>query len=127
MEINIIGSIKFDIAFPIKLISINNAGCITPADVIAPVVSIKVIKIGNKLLVNPTKSCIVSFTKEIQFEKLENIIVAININCTKYVICETLLFASESLTEFNILCIIIIISTIPNCTYYTFKLFSKYI
>ena len=38
----------------------------TPADVIDPVVSINVISIGNKLFVNPTKFCIVSFTKEMQ-------------------------------------------------------------
>lgn len=78
-----IGSIKLDIAFPIKLISSNNIGCTTPADVIEPVVNIKVIKIGNKLLVNPTKFSMVSFTKEIQVEKLVNIIVTININSTK--------------------------------------------
>ena len=58
-----------------------------------------------------------SLTKEIQLEKLVSIIVVINMNSTKYVTCETLLFSNESLIDANILCIIIIINTIPYSTY----------
>lgn len=127
VEINIIGNIKFEIVFPIKFISNNNIGCTTLAEVIAPVVSIKVINIGNKLLLKPTRFWIVSLTKEIQLEKLVSIIVVINMNSTKYVTWETLLFSNESLIDDNMLCIIIIISTIPYSTYNWFEFSTKYI
>ena len=86
VDINTNGKIKLDIVFPIKFINNKSIGCNTPADVIAPVVSINVINIGSKEFVKPTKLCTVSFTREIQLEKLVSNIVATNINSTKYVI-----------------------------------------
>ena len=127
VDINTTGNMKFDIAFPIKFIKSNNIGCIIPADVIAPVVNINVISIGIKLLLNPTRFCIVFFTYDIQFENVLTISVIISISSTKYVTCDTLLFSSESLIDDNILCIMIIIKIIPYCTYCTFKFFSQYV
>ena len=86
VEINTTGRIKLDIVFPTKFISNRSIGCNTPADVIAPVVSIKVISIGSKQFVNPTKFCTVSFTKDMHPEKLVRSIVATSTNSTKYVI-----------------------------------------
>ena len=90
----------------------------------APVVSINVINIGSILFVKPTKSCMVSFTIVRQFEKLAKITTEIIINSTKYAICETLLFSKVSVIAIKMLCIIIIIKTIPNTTYTVFKFFS---
>lgn len=115
VEINTIGKIKFEIVFPTKLFNNKSIGCNTPAEVIAPVVNIKVISIGNKQFVNPTNFCTVSFTKTIQPEKLVRSIVVTNINSTKYVICDTLfLLPNDSFILDKMLCITIIIKTIPN-------------
>ena len=114
VDINIIGKIKFDIVFPIMFVNNSSNGCKTPAEVIDPVVSINVNNIGSKEFINPTRFCTVSFTKDIQSEKLVSKIVATNINCTKYVICDTLfLFSKDSFIAVNRLCITIIINIIP--------------
>lgn len=115
VEINTTGNIKLDIVFPTKLINNRRIGCNTPAEVIDPVVSIKVISIGNRQFVNPTNFCTVSFTKTIQLEKLVRSIVVTNTNSTKYVICDTLfLLPNDSFILDKMLCIAIIIKTIPN-------------
>ncbi len=127
VDINIIGIIKFDIMFPIKLISNIKIGCTTPDDAIEPVASINVIRIGNSKLTKPTSVCILSFTKNIVSENVFIIIVIINMHSTKYAIFDTELLLSDSLIDCNILFIIIIINIIPNIIYCCFKLSSKYI
>ena len=115
VDINTNGKIKLDIVFPIKFINNKSIGCNTPADVIAPVASIRVINIGRRQLVNPTSFCTVSFTILIEPEKLVSNTVVTNTNSTKYVICDTpFLFSNESFILDNILCITIIIKTTPN-------------
>ena len=51
----IIGKRKLVMILPMKVIKNKITGCITLADAIFPVVIIRVIKIGSKLYVNPTK------------------------------------------------------------------------
>lgn len=127
VDINIIGNIKLEIVFPIKLTNNSNIGCVILAEVIEPVVNINVIIIGIILLVKPTKFCIVSFTKEILFEKLLKTIVVININSTKYVTCNILLLFKLLLIAFKILCMIIIINIMPYVCNSCFKFLTKYI
>ena len=78
-----IGKTNPAIIFPMKLTNNSKMGCVKLADVMAPVVIMSVIKIGNKLLVKPTKFCITSFTISRLLEKFSNTTLIINIISTK--------------------------------------------
>lgn len=81
-DINITGiNIPF-IKLPINVIKNNIIGCNKLADVILPVVIIKLINSGSKQLVNPTRFSIELFTITIMSEKFFIITVTINIYVT---------------------------------------------
>lgn len=80
---NIKGIITIEIKFPINAIKNNIRGCTILADTKLPVLIIRVIRSGTNVYKKPIKLSIVVVTIDKICEKLDKIIVTINIYCTK--------------------------------------------
>lgn len=82
IDISVAGISMVFIKLPINVITNSIIGCNIVAETVFPVVIMSVIKSGNKLFINPTKSVIELFTITIMSEKFFIITVTISIYVT---------------------------------------------
>lgn len=111
---NIKGIITIEIRFPINAIKNNIKGCTKLADTKLPVLIIRVIRSGTNVYKKPIKLSIVVVIIDRICEKLDKIIVTINIYCTKYATLAAVLFSKFSAIVFTILTITITANIIAN-------------